>query len=57
MSKPTNTQPVIMHLTGEAGKRVILNSAKRVMHAHKKEIKALVWGTDYSYIMKLVKVD
>ncbi|WP_256462106.1 hypothetical protein [Moraxella nasovis] len=41
MSKPTNTKPVIMHLTGEAGKRVILNSAKRVMNTHKKEIKAL----------------
>lgn len=41
MSKPTNTQPVTMQLTGEAGKRVILNSAKRVMNTHKKEIKAL----------------
>ncbi|STZ13962.1 Uncharacterised protein [Moraxella caviae] len=41
MSKPTNTKPVVIQLTGEAGKRVILNSAKRVMNAHKKEIKAL----------------
>lgn len=40
-NKPANTQPVAMQLTGDAGKRVILNSAKRIMNTHKKEIKAL----------------
>ncbi len=36
-----NTQPVKMDLKGDAGKRVILAAAKRVMQTHKKEIQAL----------------
>ena len=37
----TNVQPVAMDLKGDAGKRVILNTAKRIMKTHAKEIKAL----------------
>ncbi len=37
----SNVQPVSMDLKGEAGKRVILNTAKRIMKIHAKEIKAL----------------
>lgn len=39
--KIRNTQPVKMELKGEAGKRVILAAARRVMVRHKKEIEAL----------------
>ena len=37
----TNVQPVPMDLKDDAGKRVILNTAKRIMKTHAKEIKAL----------------
>lgn len=36
-----NTKPVTFHLQGEAGKRVALAAAKRVIRTHNKEIKAL----------------
>lgn len=36
-----NVQPVQMDLKGEAGKRIILNTARRIMKTYAKEIKAL----------------
>lgn len=38
-----NTQPVKMELSGEAGKRVALSAAKRIIKTHYKEIKALAY--------------
>lgn len=38
-----NNQPIKIELKGEAGKRVILTAAKRVMKTHKKEIQALAY--------------
>lgn len=37
----TNQQPIKIELKGEAGKRVALAAAKRVIKTHQKEIKAL----------------
>lgn len=37
----TNKQPLKIELKGEAGKRVALAAAKRVIKTHNKEIKAL----------------
>ncbi|MDY4280204.1 MAG: hypothetical protein SOX56_03870 [[Pasteurella] mairii] len=39
----TNNQPVKFELKGEAGKRVALVAAKRVIRTHNKEIKALAF--------------
>lgn len=41
LNSKLNVQPVPMDLKGDAGKRVILNTAKRIMKTHAKEIKAL----------------
>lgn len=41
LNQKPNVQPVPMDLKGDAGKRVILNTAKRIMKTHAKEIKAL----------------
>lgn len=38
-----NTKPVKMELNGEAGKRVALSAAKRIIKTHNKEIKALAY--------------
>lgn len=38
-----NHQPIKFELKGEAGKRVALAAAKRVIKAHQKEIKALAY--------------
>ena len=38
-----NNKPVKFELKGEAGKRVALAAAKRVMKTHDKEIKALAY--------------
>ncbi|SUU36646.1 Uncharacterised protein [Actinobacillus seminis] len=38
-----NTKPVKMELKGEAGKRVALSAAKRIIKTHNKEIKALAY--------------
>ncbi len=38
-----NTQAVQFELNGEAGKRVVLAAARRVIKAHQKEIKALAY--------------
>lgn len=40
-NRKINTQPIVIDLTGEAGKRLILNAVKRVMTTHAKEITAL----------------
>ncbi|MGX3020518.1 hypothetical protein [Ursidibacter sp. B-7004-1] len=39
----SNNQPVKMELKGEAGKRVALAAAKRVIKTHNKEIKSLAY--------------
>ncbi|WP_272465507.1 hypothetical protein [Pasteurella multocida] len=38
-----DTTPVKIELKGDAGKRVALAAAKRVIKAHNKEIKALAY--------------
>lgn len=38
-----NYKPIKLDLNGEAGKRVVLNAAKRVIKTHQKEIKALAY--------------
>ncbi|WP_283774651.1 hypothetical protein [Histophilus somni] len=38
-----DTKPVKIELKGEAGKRVVLAAAKRVIKTHNKEIKALAY--------------
>ncbi|WP_281255528.1 hypothetical protein [Pasteurella oralis] len=38
-----DTKPVKIELKGDAGKRVVLAAAKRVIKAHNKEIKALAY--------------
>ncbi|WP_201289306.1 hypothetical protein [Pelistega ratti] len=38
-----NTQAVKFELDGEAGKRVVLAAARRVIKIHQKEIKALAY--------------
>lgn len=43
MEKKQNTQPVKLDLQGEAGKRVALAAAKRVIKNHQKEIRALAY--------------
>lgn len=41
-NQPTpSTKPIAITLTGEAGKRVILHTAKRILREHHKEIKVL----------------
>ncbi len=39
--KQINTKPITIKLEGNAGKRAILNTARRIMREHNKEIKAL----------------
>lgn len=41
--KKQNTQHVKIELNGEAGKRIALAAAKRVIKTHNKEIKALAY--------------
>ncbi len=36
-----NTKPITIKLEGNAGKRAILNTARRIIREHNKEIKAL----------------
>ncbi len=38
---PKNVAPIAITLTGQSGQRVILNTARRVLREHQKEIKAL----------------
>ncbi len=40
-TKPRDTKPISIGLTGQSGQRVVLNTARRVLREHQKEIKAL----------------
>lgn len=40
-TKLRDTKPISIGLTGQSGQRVVLNTARRVLREHQKEIKAL----------------